>query len=241
MDSSPVSEHPDEQVVPIGFDDVPGPAVRRLSLYLRHLENCLAGGQTTISSRDLGTALGVTDAQVRKDLAYFGQFGHRGVGYNIERLIGRIRKILATDRIWDVALVGAGHLGTALMAYRGFAPKGFRIAAVFDVDPAKVGQPIPSLPGRAVQPMTELADTIRRMDIKIGIIAVPADAAQAAADQLAEAGVLGILNFAPVALSPKGKVLINSVDLAVQLEQLSYRVCPEPLSERIAAADIAGV
>src|SRR5881275_2271008 len=121
-------------------DSIPNPAVRRLSLYLRQLEAFKRKDRRTISSKQLGESLGLTDAQVRKDLAYFGQFGHPGIGYRVDDLIGQVKRILGTDKIWNVLLVGAGNLGRALMAYRGFDAKGFRIAAVFDIDPAKVGK-----------------------------------------------------------------------------------------------------
>src|SRR5438874_4758591 len=119
---------------------IPNPAVRRLSLYLRQLESFKRKDRRTISSKQLGESLGLTDAQVRKDLAYFGQFGHPGIGYRVDDLIAQVRKILGTDKTWDVLLVGAGNLGRALLAYRGFDAKGFRIVAVFDNDSAKIGK-----------------------------------------------------------------------------------------------------
>src|SRR5919199_1245166 len=120
------------------FSLIPNPAVRRLSLYLRQLESFQRKDRRTISSKQLGESLGLTDAQVRKDLAYFGQFGHPGIGYRVEDLIAQVRKILGTDKIWEVILVGAGNLGRALSAYKGFPAKGFRLMAVFDNDPSKV-------------------------------------------------------------------------------------------------------
>lgn len=203
---------------------VPTPAVRRLSLYLRQLEVYVSAGKATVSSKQLGKDLGVTDAQVRKDLAYFGQFGHPGVGYRVDGLIARIRRILGTDRVWNVLLVGAGHLGTALAAYRGFAGKGFQIVAVFDQDAAKVGVSIVSLPGRRVQPMSELQPTIEELDIRIAILAVPAEHAQPVADVLIASGIRGLLNFAPITLTVPAAVSVVAVDLSTQLEQLSYRV-----------------
>src|SRR5687767_4439948 len=119
---------------------IPNPAVRRLSLYLRQLEAFQRKEQRTVSSKQLGESLGLTDAQVRKDLAYFGQFGHPGIGYKVEDLIGQVRRILGTDKTWEVLLVGAGNLGRALMAYKGFEKKGFRLAAVFDADPGLKGR-----------------------------------------------------------------------------------------------------
>src|SRR2546423_6148446 len=135
-------------------DVIPNPAIRRLSLYLRQLETFKRQERRTISSKQLGESLGLTDAQVRKDLAYFGQFGHPGIGYRVDDLIAQVRKILGTDKTWNVLLVGAGNLGRALMAYRGFDSKGFRLVAVFDNDPNLVGKPLGSF---TVQPMSDLA------------------------------------------------------------------------------------
>jgi redox-sensing transcriptional repressor len=199
----------------------PYPAVRRLSLYLRQLEAFKRRDRRTISSKQLGESLGLTDAQVRKDLAYFGQFGHPGIGYRVDDLIGEVRHILGTDKTWNVLLVGAGNLGRALMAYRGFEAKSFRVVAAFDADPAKVGREIGSL---IVQPMGELTESIAAHSIRLGIIAVPADYAQDVADQLVAAGIRGLLNFAPTSITVPPTIALNAVDLAVQLEQLSFQV-----------------
>ncbi len=207
---------------------IPNPAVRRMSLYLRQLEAFKRKDRRTISSKQLGESLGLTDAQVRKDLAYFGQFGHPGIGYRVEDLINQVRKILGTDKTWNVLLVGAGNLGRALMAYRGFDAKGFRLAAVFDADPSKVGKKAGAF---TIQPLTELADTMTRQSIRLAILAVPADAAQPVADQLIAAGVKGILNFAPVNITVPANVALNAVDLAVQLEQLSFQANLSPMGE----------
>lgn len=200
---------------------VPNPAVRRLSYYLRQLELYQRKGRRTISSKQLGVVLGYTDAQVRKDLAYFGQFGHPGVGYRVDELVTRIRQILGTDRTWDVILVGAGNLGRALLAYGGFESKGFRIIGVFDADPAKAGARIGE---HTVLEVAEMPHFIREKRIRLAIMAVPADFAQDVADDLVNAGVKGLLNFAPVALIVPPNVAINSVDLAVQLEQLAFQL-----------------
>jgi redox-sensing transcriptional repressor len=203
------------------LDLIPNPAVRRLSLYLRQLEDFRRKDRRTISSKQLGESLGLTDAQVRKDLAYFGQFGHPGIGYKVEDLIGQVRRILGTDKIWNVLLVGAGNLGRALMAYKGFEKKGFRLVAVFDGDPNKIGKKYSSF---VIQPMSELQETIQRLGIRLAILAVSAEHAQQVTDQLVEAGLRGILNFAPVSLTVPPQVGISAVDLAVQLEQLSFQV-----------------
>src|ERR1043165_6900148 len=156
-------------------EPVPNPAVRRLSLYLRQLEAFKRKDRRTISSKQLGESLGLTDAQVRKDFAYFGQFGHPGIGYRVEDLIGQVKKILGTDKTWNVLLIGAVNLGRALLAYRGFEQKGFKLVAVFDADPSKVGKKQGPF---VIQPLKELADTIAKHGIRLAILAVPADAAQ---------------------------------------------------------------
>lgn len=200
---------------------VPNPAVRRLSFYLRQLELYVRKGRRTISSKQLGVVLGYSDAQVRKDLAYFGQFGHPGVGYRVEELVSRIRQILGTDKTWDVILIGAGNLGRALLAYGGFEAKGFRIVAVFDSDPAKVDHKVGH---HVVRDAAGLPHFVREHHVRLAIIAVPADFAQDVADDLVNAGVTGLLNFAPVALIVPPRVALNSVDLAVQLEQLAFQL-----------------
>lgn len=203
---------------------IPLPTVRRLSLYLRQLETLWRADQHTVSSKQLGAALKVTDTQIRKDLAYFGQFGHPGVGYDVAELTTTIRRILGTDRTWNVLLVGAGNLGSALSAYRGFAKKGFKLVAVFDVDPRKIGKPISSNAELIVQPLSDAPKTIRQRDIRLAINAVPAEAAQEVADILVRSGIQGLFNFAPVNLNLASNVAVSTIDLAVQLEQLSFRV-----------------
>src|ERR1700761_7200924 len=139
------------------FEDIPTPAVYRLSFYLRQLESFQSADRTTTSSKQLGDALGYTDAQVRKDLAYFGQFGHPGIGYKVEELITQLRKILGTDKVLNVLLVGAGNLGRALIAYRGFLRKGFRLAAIFDADANKVGHAFGELTIESMDNLAEIA------------------------------------------------------------------------------------
>ncbi len=200
---------------------IPRPTVKRLSLYLRELESLEEGGAQTVSSKQLGDALGLTDAQVRKDLAFFGQFGHPGIGYKAGELIGQLRKILGTDRQWTACIVGAGNIGRALMPYARFRRKGFDIAAVFDSDPSVHGHVIA---GHKVRPMGDLKQLVKERNILIGIVAVPAQAAQDVADQLIEAGVRGILNFAPVRLDVHDQVSVLSVDFSLSLEQLAFQV-----------------
>ncbi len=200
---------------------VPKAVVQRLSYYLRELQHLLRDGRDTISSTQLGQLLGFTDAQVRKDLAYFGHFGYPGIGYRCEELIAAICRILGTDQQWPVALVGAGNLGRALLGYRGFSQQGFRLVAAFDIDRTKQHSTIEGVP---VYDFDRLAQVVREHSIKLAIVAVPAAAAQSVADRLVEAGIEGILNFAPVTLSLPEGVSSVGVDLAIELEQLSFAV-----------------
>jgi redox-sensing transcriptional repressor len=216
------------------LDPVPAPAVRRLSLYLRELEALLKRDHQTVSSKQLGELLGLTDAQVRKDLAYFGQFGHPGIGYRVIDLIARIKSILGTDRNWNVLLVGAGNLGNALLSYRGFSKKNFQIVAVFDNDPKKTGQFIGIEPKLEILPVERLVDVVRERDIQMAIISVPAEVAQPVADQLVSAGIRGILNFAPASLVVPESVAMASVDLAVHLEQLAFKISASQLASKLA-------
>jgi len=197
--------------------------VKRLSLYLRQLEELAEDGRSTISSRQLSKALGLTDAQVRKDLAYFGQFGRPGVGYQVAELADHLRSIFGTDRISHVAVVGVGNLGSALLRYRGWMTKGFRVVAAFDSAASKIGRKFGNI---TVQPMSKLAAAARAGHIRLAILAVPAAVAQKVADEVCRAGIEGILNFAPITLSLPPEVAVIPVDLAVQLEQLSYLANP---------------
>lgn len=200
---------------------VPNAVVNRLSLYLRELQHLIADGNETISSSQLGQRLGFTDAQVRKDLAHFGHFGHPGIGYRCAELVQEIRRILGTDRQWHVALVGVGNLGRALLGYRGFEKQGFRIVTAFDVDPAEVGA---NINGVVVHHLEQLEQTLAQHQIEIALVAVPAGQAQEVADKLVAAGVSGIVNFAPVTLSvPEGMSTVD-VDLARELEQVTFAV-----------------
>jgi redox-sensing transcriptional repressor len=200
---------------------VPKVVVSRLSLYLRELQRLVASGQQTISSNQLGALLGFSDAQVRKDLGFFGQFGYPGVGYRCDELIRAMQDILGTNHSWNVAMVGVGNLGQALLGYRGFGRQNFAIAAAFDADPTKVGQ---TVQGLRIQPLEELAATIRKQGIRLGMIVVPAEQAQEAANRLVAAGIEGIVNFAPVTLALPPHVQNVGVDLAIELEQLSFAV-----------------
>lgn len=214
---------PSEKPLPTSADSVavPKSVVNRLSLYLRELQHLRRDGKETISSQSLGERLGFSDAQVRKDLAYFGHFGQPGIGYRCGELIDAIRKILGTSRPWSVAVVGVGNLGRALLGYKGFFEQGFNLVAAFDSDPPKVGT---TVEGVRVRPMEELPERVRLDRIQLAMIAVPSVAAQPVADRLVESGVRGIVNFAPVTLSlPEGVSLVG-VDLAVELEQIAFSV-----------------
>ncbi len=200
---------------------VPTAVVQRLSMYLRELRQMVDDGKQTTSSRELGRQLGLSDAQVRKDLAHFGQFGHPGIGYRAEELVEVIRKILGTDRHWRVALVGVGNLGRALLGYGGFAEQGFRIVVAFDSDLDKIGQEVG---GIAIESMQRMDEIISSMGVELGLVAVQAKQAQAVADRLVAAGVEGILNFAPVTLKTPPHITKVGVDLAQELEQVTFRV-----------------
>ena len=199
----------------------PKAVVGRLSLYLRQLETFHRQGLTTVSSNQLGAPLSIKNAQVRKDLAFFGQFGHPGVGYRIDELIPALRRVIGIDREWPLALVGVGNLGSALLKYRGFRSRGFQIAALFDNDPRKIGQ---KLDGLVVEPLDAIRKAVAFKKISLAILCVPAEPAQRVADHLVACGIQGILNFAPVPLIVPPSVSIMAIDLSVQLENLAYKV-----------------
>lgn len=200
---------------------IPTPTVQRLSLYLRRLEQLEQEGVKKLSSQGLADYLHTTAAQVRKDLAYFGQFGHPRIGYRVQPLIGQLRRILGTDHTWRVVLVGAGDLGRALLRYRGFRSRGFELVAAFDIAPGKIGRKFGDVTVRCID---ELAEVLKEYDVKLAVIATPVGAAQHVADLLCRAGVKGILNFAPTTLQTPPGVAVGPVDLAATLEQLSFRV-----------------
>jgi len=200
---------------------VPKAVASRLSLYLRELQHLIEQGEETTSSSELGRKLGFTDAQVRKDLAYFGHFGFPGIGYRCDKLVAAIKKILGTDQQWTAVLVGAGNLGRALLGYKGFGRQGFHVAAAFDTDAGKIGSHIEGVCVHHLDTLTEFAKAKR---VRLGIIAVPAPAAQAVANRLVAAGVEGILNFAPVTIELPDTVRQVGVDLAIELEQLSFAI-----------------
>lgn len=200
---------------------LPPATANRLGLYLRELQHFQRSGVETIKSVMLSRRLGLSDSQIRRDLAMFGQFGKRGVGYHVAGLIGALRHTLGTDGQWGVVLVGLGNLGLALLRYRGFADQGFVLKAVFDADPAKIGQ---TIDGVSVFDFEKIADILPQLDAKMAILAVPASQAQQVASQLEVLGISGILNFTPVSLSISKRISIVDVDLALELQRLAFAV-----------------
>jgi redox-sensing transcriptional repressor len=199
--------------------DLPEATIARLPEYLRALHHIAETGADTVSSEALATAAGVNSAKLRKDLSHLGSYGTRGVGYDVVLLIDQIEYVLGLTQRRAVALVGVGNLGHALAGYQGFASRGFRIAALFDADPHRVGELINGL---VVRHIDELPRTAAEEAIAIGVIATPAGAAQSVADQLVAAGVTSILNFAPCVLSVPEGVDVRKVDLAIELQILSF-------------------
>lgn len=198
---------------------IPSIVIARLPIYLRALTRMLQKGRQVTSSQELGERLGISAAQIRKDLSQFGEFGKQGTGYNIEFLSKKIQEILKIDRIWDVAVVGAGDVGHAIINYGGFNERGFRAAMIFDNNPEKIGKQIGEF---TVLDIAELTERIQESGIKIAMLAVPAEHAQEVVNQLVEAGVKAILNYAPVSLYvPKG-VCVQHIDPAVHLQTMTY-------------------
>jgi redox-sensing transcriptional repressor len=193
--------------------------VRRLSLYLRFLEEFEGQGMETVSSEALAARGGTTSAQVRKDLSFFGSFGKRGLGYSVSDLVRRLREILGLGRNYRVAMIGAGKIGSALVQYRGFLQRGFEIAAIFDSDPAKVGK---AWNGLTVRDVKELETELRRHPVEIAVIVTTGESAQAVTDRCVALGVKAILNFAPVQLMVPDDVVVKTVNLALELETLSF-------------------
>ena len=197
--------------------EIPRKTVYRLSVYLRCLQRLKSNSIHTVSSEALAKAAGVKPTQLRKDLTYFGQFGTRGLGYDVEELARMISDLLGTNSLQPVVLIGVGNLGSALLAYRGFEKEGFEIIAAFDLFPAqKKNRP------RPVYSMEKLRDFVRERNVRMAILSVPATVAQEVTNELVEAGISGILNFAPLVLQVPEEVVVNNVNLAIELENLSY-------------------
>ncbi|HXG49617.1 MAG TPA: redox-sensing transcriptional repressor Rex [Methylomirabilota bacterium] len=199
--------------------EIPRKTIYRLSVYLRCLQRLKNNGIRTVSSEALAKGAGVKSTQLRKDLTYFGQFGTRGLGYDVEQLAKMISDLLGTNSLQPVILVGVGNLGSALLSYRGFEQEGFEIVAAFDIDVDRkrarhISQPL--------LPIERLGAFVRERGVRMAIIAVPATAAQEVANQLVAAGIAGILNFSPIVLQVPEDVMVNNVNLAIELENLSY-------------------
>lgn len=199
--------------------EVPEVVVLRLPLYVRALTQLLSEGISVVSSQQLGDRLQMTPAQIRKDLSYFGRFGKQGRGYNVQFLLKELRQILGLDRTWDACLVGVGRLGRAIINYPGFAPEGFNIVAAFDSDPEKVGT---NIGGLMVQPMEQIAETVKARDIAIGIVAVPASQVQSVVDSLVKSHIRGILNYAPAAPQVPSHVVIRNIDPVLSLQSMTF-------------------
>ena len=193
--------------------------IRRLSLYLRFLEEFEGQWMATVSSGALASRGGTTSAQVRKDLSFFGSFGKRGLGYQVAELTQRMRRILGLERDWRVIIIGIGKIGSALAQYEGFQQRGFRVVGLYDSDPAKIGREVYDL---EVRPLEALAEENRERPVDIAVIAVPASAAQRVVDLVVAAGITGIMSFAPIQLHVPADVILNTVNMAMELERLSF-------------------
>jgi len=198
---------------------VPESTISRLFVYLRELTELVKVNINTISSAELGDRTNLSDVQVRKDLGYFGQFGITGSGYNTRELKTALEKILGKDKTWDVAVVGIGHLGRALLAYPGFQEHGLNIVAAFDSDAKKIDKQVGEV---TIKSISEMKPVIKDKKVSIGILAVPAKEAQGVADKLIDSGVECILNFAPISLTVSDNIKVKDVDLSRELETLSY-------------------
>jgi len=199
--------------------DIPDIVIGRLPLYLRALQRMIQEGRQVTSSQELGELLGISAAQIRKDLSQFGEFGKQGTGYNIEFLIDQLRKILKLDRVWDMAVIGAGDIGHAVARYQGFRDRGFQVTLIFDNDPEKIGTKIGDF---VVQDISEMVKSIRKSGVKVAMVTTPAAYAQDVADQLIEAGIKAILNYAPIRINAPADVRVQYIDPATHLQRMSY-------------------
>ncbi|MBI3152611.1 MAG: redox-sensing transcriptional repressor Rex [Chloroflexi bacterium] len=200
-------------------EKIPDIIIGRLPVYLRALQRMADNGIKTTSSQELGEHVGISAAQIRKDISQFGEFGKQGTGYSIAYLLDKLREILKVDRIWDVALVGAGDMGHALANYQGFQNRGFRIVAIFDNNQDKVGEKIGDF---IVHDTEKMVESIKAANIKIAMLTVPAFAAQSVADKLVQAGVRAILNYAPISLNVPNNVKVQHIDPATHLQRMTY-------------------
>ncbi len=202
------------------IEEIPDIVISRLPIYLRELTRLAEEeGKLTTSSHELGKRLGISSAQIRKDLSHFGEFGKQGTGYHINYLIQQLRQILHLTREWNVAVIGAGYLGHALTHYKAFLDQGFHITAIFDNDPAKIGEQLDNI---IVQDMAELETTIVERNIKMAILVVPANVAQEITDRLIDAGVRAILSYAPIYLKVPPDIQVSYSDPVVQMQRMTY-------------------
>lgn len=200
-------------------DKIPDIIIGRLPIYLRALQHMSDKGVQTTSSQELGEVVGISAAQIRKDISQFGEFGKQGTGYNIPFLLERLREILKVNRIWEVALVGMGDMGHALSRYQGFVNRGFHIALVFDNDASKVGQKVGDY---VVKDTANIVEEVRKAGVKVAMLTVPATVAQEVADQLVKAGVKAILNYAPISLNVPPDVKVQHIDPSTHLQRMTY-------------------
>ena len=212
------------------FSRIPAAAITRLSRYTRALEELDAQNIKVISSEKLAEYCKVNSAQIRKDLAYFGEFGVRGVGYFVRELLFEIRRILGLNREWNLVIIGMGNLGCALIAHSNFARQGYRFVAAFDVDPEKIGRILPG--GVVIAPMRTLKKESLEKEVEIAVIATPASSAQEVVNQIVEIPIRGILNFSPAQLHLPEGFLVHHIDFTVKLDRLAYRLSHLKLSAR---------
>lgn len=203
----------------IADDRIPEVVIGRLPIYARELAFLVVEKVATISSLELGDRLRVTPAQIRKDLSYFGEFGKQGTGYEVGLLLGEINRILGLDREWPMVMVGVGKLGKAVATYAGFRDQGFRVSAIFDNDPKKIGTTVGTF---SVISLEKLGPYVRDNAVTMGIVAVPAEHAQAVVDIMVENGIRGILNYAPISIRTPSNVRVRNIDPIVQLQSITY-------------------
>lgn len=199
--------------------NIPDIVVGRLPIYLLALQRMAMDGRLFTSSQELGEKLGISAAQIRKDLSQFGEFGKQGTGYNISFLSDQLRRILNIDRVWDIVVVGAGDIGHAIARYQGFADRGFRVAMIFDNDPEKIGNQVGDF---TILDGNQIPALVREANIKVAMLSVPAAQAQAVANMLVEAGVKAILNYAPITLNLPAGVRVSNIDPLIHLQRMAY-------------------
>lgn len=200
-------------------EKIPNIIITRLPVYLRALQRMADNGLKTTSSQEMGDRVGISAAQIRKDISQFGEFGKQGTGYSIDYLIDKLREILKVDRMWDVIIVGAGDMGHALARYQGFANRGFNVVMIFDNDKNKIGQKIGDF---TIEDTANLVEKVKAADIKIAMLTLPASVAQGITNKLVEAGVRAILNYAPISLSVPENVKVQHIDPATHLQRMTY-------------------